>query len=220
MKLGEVFDFIKSESHARESLTYQQTHERIYYIHYGDIHAKFQKPFLDFNIEENIPFVKDGLLDESKVSFLKEGDLILVDASEDYLGVGESVEIKHLGDRKAISGLHTFVLRDQSNQLVNGFKGFVLKHEKVANNIRKIATGSSVYGISKNNLAKQILYLPPLSEQAAIARVLDASLAEIRLHERQLATLREQKRGLMQRLLTGQVRVKIHAKPDEQLTLF
>jgi hypothetical protein len=49
---------------------------------------------------------------------------------------------------------------------------------------------------------------------------LDASLAEVRLYEQRLAVLREQKRGLMQRLLTGQVRVKVQAKAGGQLTLF
>lgn len=48
---------------------------------------------------------------------------------------------------------------------------------------------------------------PELAEQRAIARVLDASLREIRQQEAKLDALREQKRGLMQCLLTGQVRV-------------
>lgn len=48
---------------------------------------------------------------------------------------------------------------------------------------------------------------PELDEQRAIASILDASLREIRQQEAKLAALREQKRGLMQCLLTGQVRV-------------
>lgn len=46
-----------------------------------------------------------------------------------------------------------------------------------------------------------------LDEQRAIARVLDASLTEIRQNEAKLEALREQKRGLMQCLLTGKIRV-------------
>ena len=54
--------------------------------------------------------------------------------------------------------------------------------------------------------------LPPtVAEQRAIADVLDASLREIRQHEAKLEALREQKRGLMQCLLTGQVRVPVAA---------
>ena len=52
---------------------------------------------------------------------------------------------------------------------------------------------------------------PAVAEQRAIADVLDASLREIRQHEAKLEALREQKRGLMQCLLTGQVRVPVPA---------
>ena len=49
-------------------------------------------------------------------------------------------------------------------------------------------------------------------EQGAISQILDASLREIRQQETKLDALREQKRGLMQCLLTGQVRVPLPAE--------
>ncbi|GAB4213363.1 MAG: hypothetical protein OHK0022_50410 [Roseiflexaceae bacterium] len=49
--------------------------------------------------------------------------------------------------------------------------------------------------------------LPERDEQDRIADVLETCDAEIRQHERRLELLRQQKRGLMQQLLTGQVRV-------------
>ncbi len=48
--------------------------------------------------------------------------------------------------------------------------------------------------------------LPPLSEQQQMAEILNAARKEIDLLKRQLAALKEQKRGLMQKLLTGQWR--------------
>lgn len=50
--------------------------------------------------------------------------------------------------------------------------------------------------------------LPPRDEQQRIASALDAAQLEITLLKEQLAALREQKRGLMQKLLTGQWRIK------------
>lgn len=50
---------------------------------------------------------------------------------------------------------------------------------------------------------------PPVSEQKRIAAVLNTCDEEIKLLEKQLEALKEQKRGLMQKLLTGEVRVKI-----------
>jgi len=49
--------------------------------------------------------------------------------------------------------------------------------------------------------------LPPINEQYAIAEFLDTADREIELLERQLELFRKQKRGLMQKLLTGQIRV-------------
>ncbi len=51
--------------------------------------------------------------------------------------------------------------------------------------------------------------LPPLPEQRAIADVLQTADEEIRLLEAELAALEKQKRGLMQKLLTGTIRVRV-----------
>jgi type I restriction enzyme S subunit len=51
--------------------------------------------------------------------------------------------------------------------------------------------------------------LPCIEEQTAIAQVLQAADKEISLHKAKAEKLREQKKGLMQVLLTGKVRVKI-----------
>lgn len=54
-----------------------------------------------------------------------------------------------------------------------------------------------------------MLQLPPLSEQTAIASVLEAANKEIQLLKSKLTQLKEQKKGLMQMLLTGKLRVKV-----------
>lgn len=51
--------------------------------------------------------------------------------------------------------------------------------------------------------------LPPIEEQRHIAEILNTCDREIALHRRQLGAIREQKRGLLQKLLTGEVRVKV-----------
>lgn len=52
--------------------------------------------------------------------------------------------------------------------------------------------------------------LPSIEEQTAIAQVLHAADKEIRLLKAKAEKLREQKKGLMQQLLTGKVRIKIN----------
>jgi len=51
--------------------------------------------------------------------------------------------------------------------------------------------------------------VPEYEEQVAIANLLVKANAEIQLYEQKLAALQRQKKGLMQKLLTGEVRVKI-----------
>jgi type I restriction enzyme S subunit len=58
-------------------------------------------------------------------------------------------------------------------------------------------------------LREQIRIPSDIKEQAAIAAILNAADAELRLLRQQRAALDHQKRGLMQQLLTGRVRVSI-----------
>lgn len=50
---------------------------------------------------------------------------------------------------------------------------------------------------------------PSVKEQEAIATVLDTAVNELKLYEQKLASLQHQKKSMMQKLLTGEVRVKI-----------
>tara|TARA_R110002096_G_scaffold135954_1_gene288220 strand:- start:4298 stop:5536 length:1239 start_codon:yes stop_codon:yes gene_type:complete len=56
--------------------------------------------------------------------------------------------------------------------------------------------------------------LPPIEEQRRIAQLLDTGDREIVLLKRQLHALREQKRGLMQKLLTGEWKVSVDEEAD------
>jgi type I restriction enzyme S subunit len=53
------------------------------------------------------------------------------------------------------------------------------------------------------------LMCPPIEEQKAIASTIDVAERELDLLHAQLDALREQKKGLMQQLLTGNIRVKV-----------
>ena len=63
--------------------------------------------------------------------------------------------------------------------------------------------------MSKKDFLKLKVIIPGVEEQKTIADILDKAKAEIKLYEQKLQLLKEQKKGLMQKLLTGEVRVKI-----------
>lgn len=63
--------------------------------------------------------------------------------------------------------------------------------------------------ISYSDFAYIKIPFPALQEQTAIANILSSSDEEIRLAQDKLAAMKEQKKGLMQVLLTGKRRVKL-----------
>ena len=72
-----------------------------------------------------------------------------------------------------------------------------------------LAQGSTRFNISKSDVMNLKINIPSIAEQTAIAQVLTAADREIELAQQKLELLRQQKRGLMQQLLTGKKRVKI-----------
>lgn len=63
--------------------------------------------------------------------------------------------------------------------------------------------------LSKKEFMKLEIKCPELEEQVAIACVLSEADKELKLYRQKLNTLKEQKKGLMQKLLTGEIRVNI-----------
>jgi len=62
--------------------------------------------------------------------------------------------------------------------------------------------------MSKTDFLKLEVKIPDAKEQKAIANILDAATSELNQYQQKLVQLQEQKKGLMQQLLTGKVRVK------------
>jgi type I restriction enzyme S subunit len=78
--------------------------------------------------------------------------------------------------------------------------------------IRNSAQGSVRETVSFTDFGAISFPLPSINEQRKIAAVLNMARNEIDLIKRQLDAYRKQKRGLMQKLLTGQWRVKTNTE--------
>ena len=208
VRLDKAFDFLRTTSYSRADLTNDPSQGTVAYIHYGDIHATYTTPILDLATNRDVPRLLSTIVLNGNTDYLRDGDLVIADASEDYEGVGSSIEMSNVGKRKVISGLHTMALRDKSGLTVPGFRAYMLREPIVANRMRTLATGSKVYGISKSNLGRLMLLLPSPEEQERIVSALHAVEAELAHLTNQLTHLTSQKRGLMQQLLTGAVRVR------------
>jgi type I restriction enzyme S subunit len=75
------------------------------------------------------------------------------------------------------------------------------------NQIEAFLTGSNYPAINSSDVKQLRFPYPPIEEQTAIAQVLQAADKEISLLKAKAEKLREQKKGLMQQLLTGKKRL-------------
>lgn len=199
-KLNKIFKFLSTANNSRAELS---DDGEVGYIHYGDIHTKWNE-FLDVSIE-SIPYIKKEKVKD--VPFLEDGDLLIADASEDYDGLCACIEIKNARHRKLVGGLHTLLLRGNKQEVADGFKGYMSHLKGFKEAVIKAATGISVYGISKKNLGEIEITIPDIKEQAAIASIIADMTNEITQLKEKHQKYVSMKQALMQNLLTGKIRL-------------
>lgn len=85
-----------------------------------------------------------------------------------------------------------------------------LNSHEARQRIKNSAQGSVRETVSFSEFAALTIPLPDADKQTAIARYLNALREEIDLLGQSVAALKTQKRGLMQKLLTGQWRLPVH----------
>lgn len=206
IQIGEVFSFLRTYAVSRENLINDTSNDQgLGNIHYGDIHSTYGSSSIDLR-KMSVPQIKDTDFKFDKKDLLINGDLIMADVSEDYAGIGTTISIHELANKKILGGLHTFVLRDKSKMTTENYRQYIFQNEDIRNRLRKIANGVSVYGISKGNLSKMKLYLPSIQEQTIIANILTTADKEIIELEKKLSIIKEQKRYLLNNLITGTIR--------------
>ncbi len=196
VKFSESFIFHNTNSYSRALLS--EVGE-VMNIHYGDIHTKFSMLF-DIS-KEIVPFLNDQI-DSTKIAenqFLKEGDLVIADASEDYKDIGKAIEVVHLNNQKIVAGLHTYIARPVQ-PFALGFCGYLMQTFEVREQIKKLATGTSVLGISKTNIGKVEIKLPCLEEQTKIANFLSSIDQKIEVVAQQIEQEKKKKKGLLQNM--------------------
>ncbi|MFC2681990.1 MAG: restriction endonuclease subunit S [Capnocytophaga leadbetteri] len=200
-KLGDVLEIFPTASYSRSELSDEG---EIQYIHYGDIHTKFDS-LLEIT-DDTLPKISKSKGEKYEIILL--GDLVMVDASEDYQGVGKSTEVIALSRYNTIAGLHTFLLRDKGEYFCLGYKGYITMSDYVKKQLYIAATGTKVYSLSKESLKLIQLPIPPLKEQEKIAEILLSCDKAIRLTTQIITQLKQRNQGLAQQLLTGEKRVK------------
>jgi type I restriction enzyme S subunit len=202
-RLGELFNFSGGLSASRDQLS----SDGYCYLHYGDIHTS-RKCFVDVGSEyQEIPKLHIPLNKVPASSMLDDGDVVFVDASEDDEGTSRHVVIINPQKIPFISGLHTIVAKSKTGALDNSYRRYCFQTPAIQTQFRFFAVGTKVSGISKTNIVKITLPVPSVPEQIAIADILSDMDTEITTLEAKLAKVRGLKHGMMQKLLTGRIRL-------------
>ncbi len=158
------------------------------------------KGFIDYNVSKECIREQDYSEVMSR-GLPKKGDVLFT--TEAPLGNVANI------DRVDIALAQRVIkLRGTSEILDNYYLKYFMLSEIFQKNIYDEATGSTVLGIKGSRLKKIKVLIPKLNEQLQIASILTIVDEKIEQYESKKEKLQELKKGLMQKLLTGKIRVK------------
>ena len=175
----------------------------------------FGKPYIPYmNIFKNNRIDTNYLemvnVDESDNQCkVKYGDIFFTTSSETPEEVGMSSVLLNKADEIYLNSFCFGFRLIDFDTLSPEFARYLFRSEHIRKLISVLAQGATRYNLSKSQLIKIKIELPSIEEQQKIASVLSVADQEIETHQKQLSALKQQKKGLMQQLLTGKKRVKV-----------
>jgi type I restriction enzyme S subunit len=153
----------------------------------------------------------------NKYTLIRDGDFAYNKGNSKLYEMGCIFQLKHIP-----SALVPFVyicFRAKRDICSEFYKHWFVNHGLDRQLKRIITSGARSDGllnVNSNDFFLLALPLPPLTEQTAIAEILSAADKEIAFAQEKLAKMKEQKKGLMQVLLTGKRRVEKRNKKENK----
>ncbi|MDX4026592.1 restriction endonuclease subunit S [Aliarcobacter skirrowii] len=197
VRLGEIGEFKTSSI----DKIINENERLVNLINYMDVYR-------NKHIDKNFRCSKTSLKEEQyeKVN-LKKGDILFTPSSETPDDIGHSaVIIEDLPN--TVYSYHLVRFRPKKSIDLK-FSGYVFNNIDILKEFAKRANGSTRFTLSIKDFNETKAKLPSLPEQHKIAEVLSLADDEINLLKNELEELKLQKKALMQKLLTGEVRVKV-----------
>ncbi|MHA7844728.1 restriction endonuclease subunit S [Serratia sp. D1N4] len=141
---------------------------------------------------------------------LKIGDVIITKDSETPgdIAVPALVSEELNG---VVCGYHLAIVRPNKSAVSGAFLNYLFSMPKTRYYFFTLATGATRFGLSIGAINKAQFSLPTVDEQQKIANLLSISDKEIKALKQKLHYLKQEKKALMQQLLTGKRRVKVDA---------
>jgi len=198
VRLGEVSKFFKGRIFLKNDVNNDGKYE---FIHYGELFTTYK---------ENIKKVVSHIDNAKNAFFSKVNDVLMPTSDVTPSGLATASCIKNDG---VILGSDILVIRTKEN--IEGiYLSYVIRLNKT--DILKLTRGTTVYHLYASEMAKFYFLLPPLPEQQRIAKILSQIDNTIEKEEAYKQKLERIKKGLMEDLLTGRVRVNKLIKENKR----
>lgn len=189
VRLGEIGFFFKGKGVSKNKII----DKGFKCLTYGDLYTKY-----NFVIKDIKSFIdKETALISQEIRY---GDICFAGSGETLEDIGKCATF--IDDEIGYAGGDIIVFRTKQNPIT---MSYLLNSDIVKKQKTNMGQGHSVVHIYSSQLEKLEVSLPSLTEQNAIAQILDTAHQELKLYEQKLQLLQAQKKTLMQKLLTGEV---------------
>ena len=153
---------------------------------------------------EDIRYISYEKANELERSIVKEGDILLTKIGT----VGCVAIIDNLrGFKKAVIPANLLKITPNNNKINKYFLYYILLFS--SNRIKELASQTAQPALSLKVIKPFKIQVPPLDEQEKIVNILLNIDNKIDHYESRKHLLQQLKKGLMQKLLTGKIRVKV-----------
>ena len=195
----------EKNSKAEQSLRFAEFTDKWQEMRLGDIceikkGEQLNKLSLNNNSEGKFAVINGGILPSGYTDKFNTNENTIT-ISEG----GNSCGFVNFIKEKFWSGGHCYTIMNSKASVL--YLYYFLKFKETF--IQELRVGSGLPNIQKKDIENFKVSFPTLAEQKKIAQVLSACDKEIELLKSKFQCLKTQKKGLMQRLLNGKVRVKI-----------
>ena len=139
---------------------------------------------------------------------LQKGDVIITKDSETPGDIAVPALVAE-DLNGVVCGYHLTIIRPDKNCVDGAFLNYLFSMQKTRYYFFTLATGATRFGLSVGAINNAHFDIPSIDEQKKIATILSAADQEIETLQSQLDGLKQEKKALMQALLTGKRRVQV-----------
>ena len=137
---------------------------------------------------------------------LRKHDVVFTKDSETSEEIAEPALIEEEIDN-LVCGYHLAIARPRNGIGYGPFIAQAMRHPAIREQFSRLSNGVVRFGLTLDAIEQAEIFLPPILVQQQIAAVLDAEDVLVEDLAKRVDVLRTQKRGLMQRLVTGDLQL-------------